>query len=47
MLAATNTLNRRYLNSAIEIEGWENLEASLSKGKGVIAVGGHIGVSAS
>ena len=34
MLAAINALNKRYLNSAIQIEGRENLEASLKKGKG-------------
>ena len=43
MLAAVNPLNRRYLNSAIQVEGKENLEASLKKGKGVIAIGGHLG----
>ncbi|WAC08978.1 MAG: lysophospholipid acyltransferase family protein [Thermodesulfobacteriota bacterium] len=43
MLAVINALNKRYLNSAIQIEGRENLEASLKKGKGVIAVGGHLG----
>jgi Lauroyl/myristoyl acyltransferase len=43
MLAAINALNKRYLNSAIQIEGRENLEASLKKGKGVIAIGGHFG----
>jgi KDO2-lipid IV(A) lauroyltransferase len=43
MLAAINALNKRYLNSAIQIEGRENLAASLKKGKGVIAIGGHFG----
>ena len=43
MLAAINGLNKHYLNNAIQIEGRENLEASLKKGKGVIAVGGHFG----
>jgi KDO2-lipid IV(A) lauroyltransferase len=43
MLAAINTANKNYLNSAIQIEGRENLEASLKKEKGVIAIGGHFG----
>jgi KDO2-lipid IV(A) lauroyltransferase len=43
MLAVINDLNKRYLNSAIQVEGRENLEASLKKGKGVIAIGGHFG----
>jgi KDO2-lipid IV(A) lauroyltransferase len=43
MLAVINALNKRYLNSAIQIEGRENLEASLKKGRGVIAIGGHFG----
>jgi len=43
MLAAINAANKHYLNNAIQIEGRENLEASLKKGKGVIAIGGHFG----
>jgi Kdo2-lipid IVA lauroyltransferase/acyltransferase len=43
MLAVINPLNKRYLNSAIQVAGRENLEASLKKGKGVIAIGGHFG----
>lgn len=43
MLAVINALNKRSLNSAIQIEGSENLEASLKKGKGVIGIGGHFG----
>lgn len=43
MLAVINPLNKRYLTSAIQVEGREHLEASLKKGKGVIIVGGHFG----
>jgi len=43
MLSAINIANKNYLNSAIQIEGRENLEASLKKEKGVIAIGGHFG----
>lgn len=43
MLAVINPINKRYLNSVIQIEGREHLEASLKKGKGVIAIGGHFG----
>jgi len=43
MLAAVNPKNRSYLIQTIQVEGKENLEASLKKGNGVIAIGGHLG----
>ncbi|HPD60289.1 MAG TPA: hypothetical protein PKV48_00810 [Thermodesulfobacteriota bacterium] len=43
MFASVNPLNRNYLYRVIQVEGKENLEASLKKGKGVIAIGGHLG----
>ena len=33
----------QYVKSAVTIEGIENLEAALAKGKGIIALGAHIG----
>ena len=43
MLSVVNKSNKDYLNKAIHVEGREHLEASLKKGTGVIAIGGHFG----
>ena len=39
----TQLIKRDYARQAIDIEGIENLEVALKKGKGVIALGAHIG----
>lgn len=43
MLSSVNKKNKQYLNNSIQILGGGNLKASLGKGKGVIAVGSHLG----
>lgn len=43
MAASFNRRNQQPLSNAIRILGQEHLDASLQKGKGAIAIGGHFG----